>query len=112
MGPDQVLFLDPDNGFEPESSFNEKKHVRYDEVEHILSKLSANSLVTVFQHHRRKTFEDDFNRIRKRLISGNSTAIYWHPLIFVSISSSPAAISRVRHINDRYAEQRPVRTLA
>jgi hypothetical protein len=110
-GPDQVLFLDPDNGFEPESSFNEK-HVRYAEVEHILSKLSANSIVTVFQHHRRKTFDDDFSCIRKRLIScGNSTAICWHSLMFVSISSSPTAISHVQQINDRYAAQRPVRTL-
>ena len=109
-GPDQVLFLDPDNGFEPERSFSEK-HVRYAEVEHILSKLSANSIVTVFQHHRRKTFDDDFSRIQKRLISGNSTAICSHSLMFVSISSSPAAISRVRQINDIYAEQRPVRAL-
>lgn len=76
-GPDQVIFLDPDNGFEPERSFNEK-HVRYAEVEGILQKVSPASIITVFQHHRRMSFPDDLARIRQRLYSGYSTAIHWH----------------------------------
>ena len=37
--PDQILFLDPDNGFQPEHKFNEK-HILYDEVERILKKVT------------------------------------------------------------------------
>lgn len=109
-GPDQVLFLDPDNGFEPEGKFNEK-HVCYAEVKGILQKVSLASVVTVFQHHRRKKFTEDFARIRQRLHSGESTAIYWHSLMFVSISFSLETISRVREINRNYAKNRPVKVL-
>ena len=110
-GPDQVLFLDPDNGFEPERSFDEK-HVLYADVERILKRVSPASVVTVFQHHRRKKFPDDFARIRQRLHSGSSAAIYWHSLMFVSVSSSPETIRRVCEINRAYARHRPVEILA
>lgn len=110
-GSDQVIFLDPDNGFEPERSFNEK-HVRYSEVEEILKRVSPASVITVFQHHRRQNFPDDLARIRQRLYSGNSTAIYWHSLMFVSISSSTDRISRVGEVNREYARNRPVQLIA
>ncbi len=110
-GPDQVLFLDPDNGFQPERKFNEK-HILYDEVEWILQKAPPPSVVTVFQHHRRKKFPDDLARIRQRLCSGDSTAIYWHSLMFVNISSSPETIGRVREVNREYAKIRPVKVIA
>lgn len=110
-GPDQVLFLDPDNGFEPERSFSEK-HVRYSDVDRILKTISPRSVVTVFQHHRRKQFSEDFARIRERLLSGYSTAIHWHSLMFVELSSSSETIRRVREINRDYARHRPVSVLA
>ena len=111
LKPSQVLFLDPDNGFEPEQSFSEK-HVRYAEVENIINGAPQNSLVTVFQHHRRITFPADFSRIRERLRIGYATAIYWHSLMFVSISLSPETIARVSEINREYAKNHPVRVLA
>ncbi|MEK7365547.1 MAG: hypothetical protein AABZ68_02555 [Candidatus Deferrimicrobiota bacterium] len=110
-GPDQVLFLDPDNGFEPECSFS-KKHVLYSDVGRIIKTISSESVVTVFQHHRRKKFPDDFARIRERLQSGYSAAIYWHSLMLVSVSSSPAIINRVCKVNLEYAKRRPVEVLA
>lgn len=106
----QVLFLDPDNGFEPKRSFN-AKHILYSDVESLLKRISPASVVTVFQHHRRKKFPDDFASIRQRLLSGTSAAIYWHSLMFVSISSSLEAIRHVCEINREYAKQRPVKTL-
>lgn len=109
-GPDQVLFFDPDNGFEPERSFSEK-HVCYSEVDKIIKTISPGSVVTVFQHHRRKTFPEDFARIRERLQSGFSAAVYWHSLMFVSVSSSPKTIYRVCEINRKYAKHRPVHIL-
>lgn len=103
----QVLFLDPDNGFEPEKSYTDK-HVRYADIEYLLKKSLASTVITVFQHHRRKKFPEDFARIRQRLHSGYSTAIYWHALMFVCIAKSEKTINRVRRINRRYAKQRPV----
>lgn len=111
-GPDQVPFLDPDNGLEPERSFSEK-HVLYSEVDRIIRTMSPGSVVTVFQHFRRKQFHDDFARIRERLQSGYSAAIYWRSLLmFVSVSSSPAIINLVCEVNREYATSRPVEPLA
>jgi len=56
--PRQVLFLDPDNGFEPKN--HSEKHVRYDELATLLERMPAESVVTVFQHFRRKPFPLDF----------------------------------------------------
>jgi len=109
--PNQVLFLDPDNGFEPERSFSEK-HVLYSDVDGIIKTISPASVVTVFQHFRRTKFPDDFARIRERLQSGCSTAIYWRSLMFVSISSSPATIERVCEANREYAKHRPAKVIA
>ncbi len=109
-GPDQVLFLDPDNGFEPELIFSEK-HVLYSEVDRIIRTMSLGSVVTVFQHHRRKKFPHDFARIRERLESGYSAAIYWHSLMFVSVSPSPEIINRLCEVNREYARLRPVEAL-
>ncbi|OIQ85378.1 hypothetical protein GALL_327720 [mine drainage metagenome] len=111
LEPAQVLFLDPDNGFEPERSFSEK-HVRYAEIENIINGAPSNSVVTVFQHHRRKKFPEDFARIRERLRIGYTTAIYGHSLMFVSISSSAETISHVNKINREYARNHPVEVLA
>ena len=46
---DKVLFLDPDNGFEPERSYSEK-HVLYSEVDRLIKTISPHSVITVFQH--------------------------------------------------------------
>jgi len=108
---EQVLFLDPDNGFEPEKSINEK-HVGYDDISLILGQISDNSVVSVFQHHRRKSFPDDFARIKERLMSGYCTAIYWHSLMFVAISKSESAINQVVAANQKYAATNPVEVIA
>ena len=105
-----VVFLDPDNGFEPERSAT-NQHVRYDDLEQLLVTLPSTAVVTVFQHHRRKKFQDDFARIRERLPCGHTTAIYAPALMFVCISMSPEAIERVCAINHDYARQRPVQVL-
>ena len=111
LNPAQVLFFDPDNGFEPEKRFSEK-HVRYIEIENIVHGAPPNSVVTVFQHHRRKKFPEDFSRIRERLRFGNTTAVYWHSLMFVNVSSSAETSSMVNDINHEYARSHPVKALA
>jgi hypothetical protein len=107
---DQLLFLDPDNGFEPKSRATEK-HVLYSDVEKLLDQLSDNSVLSVFQHFRRKPFVDDYAGIQERLISGHSTAVYWHSLMFVQISKSDDVIRKVIDANNRYAMTHPVEVI-
>jgi hypothetical protein len=101
-GLDQVVLVDPDNGFEPKKSCG-PKHVRYADVAQVLDQLSDNSVLTVFQHFRRLPFGDDFARIRVRLAPLLSTAIHWHALMFVTIAKCPGVIARVVGANERYA---------
>lgn len=75
----QVVFLDPDNGFEPEQSSNEE-HVLYEDVSSILDKISDEVVISVFQHFRRIRLNDDFTRIKERMHSGHATAICWRYL--------------------------------
>jgi hypothetical protein len=110
LQPEQVLFLDPDNGMEPERSFNEK-HVRYAELRRLLARIADASVITVFQHHRRKRFSDDFARIRERVGTVCMTAIYWHTLMFITVGRSESRIESVRRVNSGYAASRPVRVI-
>ena len=107
-GVDQVLLLDPDNGFEPASRASEK-HVLYSDVDGILDAVSPGSVVSVFQTQRRfRTFPDVFGEIRSRLRRGHATAVHWHSLMFVAVSLSSEAIGRVREVNRGYAGARGV----
>jgi hypothetical protein len=106
----QVIFLDPDKGFEPERS-STNKHVCYADLDSLIKSIPPDTVVTVFQHHRRKKFPDDFARIRERMLSGYSTAIYWQSLMFVILSSSPETIARVCAINHEYGKSHPVHIL-
>ncbi|MBM3341766.1 MAG: hypothetical protein FJY56_06605 [Betaproteobacteria bacterium] len=107
---DQALFLDHDNGFEPEKNYNEK-HVRYQEVRDTLSQASPRSVITIFQHHRRKNFVEDYARINERLDFGYSTALFWHSVMFVTVAKSDAIRALVRQSNSSYAESHPVKTV-
>ena len=110
----QIVFLDPDNGFEPEGNYNEK-HVRYPEILTILDQIPSNSIVSVFQHFRRIKFAEDFRRIKERLSDALSsvyaTAIFWHQLMFVLISKSETSITQIRKVNGKYSEFYPVATI-
>jgi hypothetical protein len=111
---DQVVFLDPDNGLEP-NRYNEK-HVRYSEISLILDQISNNSVISVFQHFRRMKFTDDFARIKERLLavipSAYVTGIYWHQLMFVVICKSERTIDNIRQINSAYADVYPVEVVS
>lgn len=107
----QVIFIDPDNGFEPEKSCNEK-HVKYSEIPAILNQISENSCISVFHHFRRITFVDDFRRIKERILSVTPssfvTAIYWHQLMFVQITQSEQICVSINNICKGYSEKYPV----
>jgi hypothetical protein len=110
-GQSEVVFLDPDNGFEPPKHPN-AKHVLYADIDHILAKRSAESVVSVFHHFRRKRFVEDLADIRVGLGAWSTTAIYWRDLMFVAVSSSEVTIARVREINHGYAARRAVCTIS
>jgi len=107
---DQVVFLDPDNGFEPKN--RTEKHVGYSDVETILGQITDNSIVSVFQHYRYKKFDADFMEIRPRIVSGHSTAIYGRDVMFVSISKSKRAIEAVVEANNAYAADKRLSTIS
>ena len=107
----QVLLLDPDNGFEPEKSLSEK-HVSYQDIFNILQQIPTESVVSVFQHHRRILFPNDYARIKERIDFGFSTAIYWHSLMFVLISKSESILTRVVNLNRKFARRYPVNVIA
>lgn len=108
---EQIVFLDPDNGFEPEKSCDDK-HVSYSDVAALLGQLSDTSVVSIFHHFRRVSFPDDFARIRQRLGTDSySTAIYWHSLMFVAVGKAEASIEAVRAANAEYAKRYPVKVV-
>jgi hypothetical protein len=107
----QLLFIDPDNGFEPERSYSDK-HILYSDIESLLRQISDDSAISVFHHFRRKSFVEDFDRIKHRLHSGYATAIYWHSLMFVAIGKSQKVITQVSEANEKYSRTHPVKVIA
>ena len=105
----QLLLIDPDTGFEPPKKSTEK-HVLYSDIADILNQISQQSIISVFQHYRRRPFINDFSHIRERLNNeaycNNVTAIYSEKvsLMFVLMSKSEDIIEKVRHINKKYLD--------
>jgi len=99
----QLLFLDPDNGFEPEKSYSDK-HVLYSDIASLLEQISDDSVISVFQHSRRKPFVEDFAKIEQQLHSRYATAIYWNLLMFVAIGKSQKVITQVSEANKKYCK--------
>jgi len=105
--PNQIFFLDPDNGFEPEKSSSEK-HVTYQDIHHVLDQAHEDTLVSVFHHFRRIRFTEDYRRIRERLVGLHSTAIAWNnSLMFVGVAKSATVIEKALSANQRYAQNYP-----
>ena len=102
----QLIFIDPDNGFEPEKSCT-AKHVGYSDIKAITSQISGDSVVSVFQHFRRIPFAKDFIRIKERLGSDHVAAVYWHSLMFVTIAKTRETIEKVVAANQEYANSCP-----
>jgi hypothetical protein len=103
---DQLVFLDPDNGFEPQTCT--AQHVRYEDVARVLRQVTQGSVVSVFQHFRYRKFGDDFAEIRERLGGCHSTAIYSDNVnvMIVGVTESRQTIERVRVANQAYAADR------
>ncbi len=103
---DQVVFVDPDTGFEPEKSRYCEKHVQFCEVNRIVEQISSKSVVSIFQYARQRQskgeFEKRYEYIQSRL-HGLTAAIYWDvSVMFVLLSQSENLIWQIRRINADY----------
>ena len=105
-GRSQVVFVDPDIGFEPPKSSYDERHVQFCEINRIVEQVSKESVVSIFQFSRRGQKKEEFKKrhesIRERLC-GFTTAIYWDvKVMFVLLSQSQELIRRIYNINHCY----------
>lgn len=106
---DQVVFVDPDIGFEPKGRY--EKHVAFADVSAILEQITEDSVVSVYQHQRQgESYVTTIEGIRRRLPADHCVAIYGHHVMFVAISRSRATIESVSEANARYAATRYLST--
>jgi hypothetical protein len=105
-----VFFVDPDNGFQPGRSSNEK-HVLYSDIEAVLKRISRESVISVFQNFRRIPFDKDFASIKERLACVHVAAVYWHSLMFVAIAKTQETIEKVIAATHQYSKMYPVMAL-
>ena len=102
---DQVVFVDPDIGFEPRGRY--EKHVAFADVESLLDQVTQSSTVSVYQHKRRsEPFLQTLDGIRHRLSDDYCAAIFSHSVMFITLSRSRSVIERVAEINKAYAADR------
>ncbi|MGD0279698.1 MAG: hypothetical protein ABSC11_10370 [Smithella sp.] len=104
----QVLFIDPDNGFEPKRNPSDK-HLLYHDIGLILNQVSNQSVISVFQYFRLFHSAQSLFKIINQRINGlkqnklYTIAIYKHPVMFIIISKSEDIIDKVRTINENYS---------
>ena len=111
----QVVFADPDVGFEPPSGGSDK-HILFSDVGGILEEMSQESILVVFQHAKQAgrkgkgkyfylPFDEHYREILPCLPLANSqsaTAIFWcDKAMFVAIGN-PKRIEEVRKANRKY----------
>lgn len=109
----QIVFLDPDTGFQPAKTIN-KKHVKYSDMQIIWPQLHNESVVVVFQHGKR--MGNDFCERYKEICDGlrlnrfeyfHTTALFWsNKLMFVAIGESYKQIKRVHNTNIKYEREK------
>jgi len=107
---DQLVFVDPDIGFEPRG--RHEKHVAFANVESLLNQVSEGSAISVYQHKRRtEPFRKTLEGVRRRLSNVHSAAIFDHNVMFITFSRSRSVIDRIVRINEEYATDHYLFTL-
>lgn len=110
----QIVFLDPDTGFQPETKKNiSEKHVRYSDIKNICGQAGGNAIVVVFQDMSRKS-QSHYNKIKGRLAEHGvfyTTALIWPGKVMpVAMGKKIGKIKQVRKANAAYkcmVEHRP-----
>lgn len=103
-----IVLVDPCTGFEPQIATD--NHVLYEDIAYYIHTLPKRAVFSVYQHFRRKKFEEDFKRIRSRLRRHHpglhTTAICWRSdVMFVQITVCEQEVWLLREINQGYASQ-------
>jgi len=103
-----VVFFDPDNGFETKTQHG-TKWMRHTEVKHFLSRLPKSSVVVVYQHRPRRTWDDVFAGLMKSL-DYTHTAVAAHEgnLAFVALAGNESAGRRVIAAVEKYANEHKI----
>jgi len=102
---DQVVFVDPDTGFEPK--WGNETHVGYSDIEATLDQVTDDAVVSVYQHHRQGiSWPDIVADIRGHYPADQCAVIYGYSVMFVTISKSPSVIESVAEANAGYAATR------
>lgn len=105
-----MIFIDPDNGFEPKKSSTDK-HIKYDDIRLLIETMAEDVVISAFQHSRRIKFTEDFAQIAERLGHPHISAIYWQDLMFVIITKNIAKLEEVINSNREYSLIRPVKLI-
>ncbi len=113
----QILFLDPDIGFEPEIAIK-NHHIKYSDMKNIWEQILDDTVVVVFQHNRRCRFALHYDEIKKNLnrdlsFSWDSTALFWsNKVMFIIIGKCKKTIGLIRQVNKKYKNlPRPVQII-
>jgi hypothetical protein len=105
---DTVVFLDPDNGFEPAASRSDK-HVLHGEVQRLLASLGPRSSLVVYQHRPRQAWSDVFVDLQRSLdYVPYAMAVHTGQLAFVILSGSRDEYERVHAAVTSYASDHPM----
>lgn len=112
---DELVFIDPNTGFEKVGGAT-ASHVHYGDIENVMSRLSENSLISVYQRSAYRPFGEHFRAIQENL-SLHSTALYWNGagrggLMFVVAGRSAQRIAEVAEWNREYVRAHPAVIIA
>ena len=97
----RIPFLDPDIGFQPAKTVNEK-HIKYSDIATIWPRITNDALVCIFQHGRRmrcpfKQHYAEITRGPQYIRPLFSTAVYWRlDLMFVLLGKSSDQVGEAR----------------
>ena len=118
FGDGELVFADPNTGFEPPKSRSNCNHICYDDVGKLIELMPSSSLLCIFQDAKRGqskgNFPGRFYAISKQLANLKgctaavySTAVYWDVnTMFVVLSKSERMIREVRGFNKEYCDTR------
>jgi hypothetical protein len=99
-----IIFFDPDNGFETKTQ-KATKWLRHNELRDIVNRMPENSVIVVYQHRPRRTWDAVFNDIAKGIDYALSVdVVYESNLAFVVMSKGLETAKRVKASMVKYSQ--------
>jgi hypothetical protein len=108
MRADQIVFMDPDNGFETKSQ-RARKHFRHDEAARVMSAMPESSALVVYQHWRRQRWHEAFSEIADDADYAETvSAVYLKDLALVAMSKNSVTGQRINAVLEDYKRHNPL----